>query len=355
VPGHATVGKPGWREIMQFRKSAILALLLAAAAPSSGSAQDAAFYRGKTIRIVISTGVAGGYAEYARLLADHMGAHIAGRPNFIVQSMPGAGGLLAANYLYAQAPQDGTTFGIVHSSVPLTPLWGNKGVRFDTLKFNWLGSLDRTDGMCIAWHTSRIKTWADMLAHEFTVGSSGAGSQMDTYPAILNRLFGTRLRVIAGYKDGTDVYLAMERGEIDGRCGGQLTVIKSTRPQWLSEHKISVPIVIAEKRSAEFPDTPTIMEFVKDEATRQQLELLMVAQNLDRPVMLPPGVPAARVEELRQAFDATMVDEAFRADVDKKNLHVDPVRGEDMAGALARAFALPPDVIAGAREMMGSR
>jgi tripartite-type tricarboxylate transporter receptor subunit TctC len=147
----------------------------------------------------------------------------------------------------------------------------------------------------------------------------------------------------------------MERGEIDGRCGGQLTVIKSTRPQWLSEHKISVPILIAEKRGAEFPDTPTIMEFVKDEATRQQLELLMVAQNLDRPVMLPPGVPAARVEELRQAFDATMVDEAFRADVDKKNLHVDPVRGEDMAGALARAFALPPDVIAGAREMMGSR
>ena len=179
---------------MQFRQSAILALLLAAAAAVDRvGAGRGAFYRGKTIRIVISTGVAGGYAEYARLLADHMGAHIAGRPNFIVQSMPGAGGLLAANYLYAQAPQDGTTFGIVHSSVPLTPLWGNKGVRFDTQKFNWLGSLDRTDGMCIAWHTSRIKTWADMLAHEFTVGSSGAGSQMDTYPAILNRLFGTKL------------------------------------------------------------------------------------------------------------------------------------------------------------------
>jgi hypothetical protein len=216
-----------------------------------------------------------------------MGDHIAGRPSFIVQSMPGAGGLFAANYLYTQAPQDGTTFGIVHSSVPLAPLWGNKGVRFDSLKFNWLGSLDRTDGMCIAWHTSPIKTWADMLAHEFTVGSSGAGSQMDTYPAILNRLFGTKLRVIAGYKDGTDVYLAMERGEIEGRCGGQLTVIKATRPQWLSEHKISVPILIAEKRSAEFSDTPTIMEFVKDESTRQQLDLLMVSQGLDRPVMLP--------------------------------------------------------------------
>ncbi len=176
-----------------------------------------------------------------------------------------------------------------------TPLWGNKGVRFDTLKFNWLGSLDRVDGMCIAWHASPIKTWDDMLRREFTVGSSGAGSQMDTYPAILNKLFGTKIKVIAGYKDGTDVYLAMERGELDGRCGGQLTVIKSTRPHWMTEHKFNVPILIADKRSAEFPDTPTIMEFVKDEPTRQQLELVMMTQNLDRPVMLPPGVPAERV------------------------------------------------------------
>src|SRR5207244_312570 len=123
----------------------------------------------------------------------------------------------------------------------------------------------------------------------YTVGSSGAGSQMDTYPAILNKLFGAKIKVIAGYKDGTEVYIAMERGELDGRCGGQLTVIRSTRPWWLTENKIRVPIVIAEKRSPEFPDTPTIMEFVRDEPTRQQLDLLMVSQTLDRPVMAPPG------------------------------------------------------------------
>ena len=132
-------------------------------------------------------------------------------------------------------------------------------------------------------------------------------------------------------------------------------MIKATRPQWLTEHKIAVPILIAEKRSAEFPDTPTIMEFVKDAATRQQLDLLMVSQSLDRPVMLPPGVPAERVAELRQAFDATMVDTAFRQDVERKNLHVDPLGGEALASALARAFALPGEVIVGAREMMGGR
>jgi tripartite-type tricarboxylate transporter receptor subunit TctC len=337
-------------------RAAVVALALAVAPASTAWAQDATpFYKGKTIRIVISTGVAGGYAEYARVLAEHMGRHISGQPSFIVQSMPGAGGLLAANHLYAQAPRDGTTIGIVHSSVPLTPLWGNKGVRFDTLKFNWIGSFDRTDGMCIAWHASPIRTWADMLAKDYTVGSSGAGSQMDTYPAILNRLFGTRIKVIAGYKDGTDVYLAMERGELDGRCGGQLTVIKSTRPHWLTEKKFHVPILIAEKRNAEFPETPTIMEFVKNEATRKQLELLMLTQNLDRPVMLPPEVPRARVEELRAAFEATLADPAFRADIDRKNLHVDPTRGEDMARALAAAFALPADIIAGAREMMSGK
>jgi tripartite-type tricarboxylate transporter receptor subunit TctC len=313
------------------------------------------FYRGKTIRIVISTGVAGGYAEYARVLADHMGRHIAGTPHFIVQSMPGAGGLLAANYLYTQAPPDGTTIGIVHSSVPLAPLWGNKGVRFDTLKFNWLGSLDRVDGMCISWHESPIRTWDDMLTKEFTVGSSGAGSQMDTYPAILNKLFATKIKVIAGYKDGVSVYIAMERGELDGRCGGQLTVIKATRPHWLTERKFRVPILIAHERSALFPDTPTIMEFVKDEPTRQQLDLVMLTQTLDRPVLLPPGVPAERVKELRDAFDATMADAAFRAEIDRRNLHVDPVRGEEMTKAFARAFALPPEIIAGAREMMAGK
>jgi tripartite-type tricarboxylate transporter receptor subunit TctC len=325
-------------------------------APAQAQAQESApFYRAKTIRIVISTGVAGGYAEYARVIAEHMGRHIAGNPGFIVQSMPGAGGLQAANYLFTQAPQDGTTIGIVHSSVPLAPLWGSKGVRFDTLKFNWLGSLDRVDGMCISWHASPIRTWADMLSREMTVGSSGAGSQMETYPAILNKLFGTKIKAIAGYKDGVAVYIAMERGELDGRCGGQLTVIKSTRPHWLTERKIQVPILIAQKRSPEFPETPTLMEFVKDEPTRQQLDLVMLTQSLDRPVMLPPGVPGERVRELRAGFDATMADPAFRADIERRSLHVDPVRGEEMAKAFERAFALPPEIIAGAREMMAGR
>ena len=335
----------------------ILSLLSALLLPTAASAQTP-FYKGKTIRIVISTGVAGGYAEYARLLADHMPRHIAGPAEF--HRAEHAGRRRAPRRqlsLQRRRRQDGTTIGIVHSSVPLTPLWGNKGVRFDTLKFNWLGSLDRADGMCIAWAH---------LADQDLGRHADASSSPSAAPAPARRwtsirrcstdCSATKIKVIAGYKDGTDVFLAMERGEIDGRCGGQLTVIKSTRPWWLTEHKISVPIVIAEKRSAEFPDTPTVMEFVHGRADPPA----------DRPPddlagPRPPGdgaagdVPAERVKELRDAFDATVADPAFRADVDKKSLHVDPVRGEEMTTALKRAFALPVEVIAGAKELMGGK
>jgi tripartite-type tricarboxylate transporter receptor subunit TctC len=200
-----------------------------------------------------------------------------------------------------------------------------------------------------------VRTWGDLLNKVTTVGSSGVGSQMDTYPAMLNKLFGTKMKIIGDYKSGTDIYLAMERGELDGRCGGQLTVIKATRPDWLTERKIHVPILIAEQRSPLFPDTPTVLEFVRDEATRRQLELLMVTQTMDRPVLAPPGVPAERVKALRDALTAVMRDDAFRAEVERRNLQVDPVGGEDMTRMLQRAFAAPAEVIAAARETMGGR
>jgi len=334
----------------------ILGAILGVALPASGHAQEGVpFFKGKQIRILLSAGVAGGYAEYGRLLAQHMGNHIAGKPDFIVQSMPGAGGLLAANYLYSQAPQDGTTIGLIHSSLPLAPLFGSRGARFDPLKFNWVGSLDRSDGPCTAWATSPVKTWADMLEKQFIVGSSGVGSQMDVYPAMLNKLFGTKIKVVGGYRDGASIFLAMERGEIDGRCGPQITAIRSLRPQWLSERKVVLPIMISERRSEDFPGTPSIMEFAKDERTRQLLRLLIVTQDLDRPLLLPPGVPPERVRELREAFNATVADPAFQADAMRMHLHLDPVAGVDMAKALAAAYASPAEIVEIAKETMGDK
>jgi tripartite-type tricarboxylate transporter receptor subunit TctC len=329
--------------------------LLLAAMASPGRADDASFFKGRTVRILLSAGVSGGYAEYARVLAQHLGDHLSGKPDFVVQSMPGAGGLLAANYLYSQAPQDATMMGIIHSTLPLAPLFGTAGARFDPLKFNWLGSLDRADGMCSVWQASPVKTWADMLEKELLVGSTGAGSQFSILPAMLNRLFGTRIRVINGYKDGGEIFQAMEKGEIEGRCSTQLTAIQSIRPQWLTEHRISVPILIARERIPEFPATPAIMEFAKGDAVRQQLELMLLTQDMDRPVLLPPGVPPERVREMREALFATMADPAFVAQAQAMRLHLDPVRGEDLAGALGRAYALPADVVKAAKETMGEK
>jgi tripartite-type tricarboxylate transporter receptor subunit TctC len=340
---------------MRRRWGLLLGVLLAVALPSSPQAQDAPFYKDKQIRIILSAGVAGGYNEYARTLAEFMGRHIAGNPSFLVQSMPGAGGLNATNHLYTQAAQDGTTIGIVHSTIPLAPLWGSQGVRYETMKFNWIGAFDRAPGVCLMWATSSIKTWQDMLEKTSTVGSSGAGSQMDAYPAMLNKLFGAKIKIIAGYKDGTSIYLAMERGELDGRCGGQMSTIKAMRPDWLSEHKIVAPIVISTTRHPDFPDTPTVMELARDNATRQIIELMTVSQGLDRPVLMPPNTPPARVKEIRDAFKATVTDPDFVAEIKRRSMGLDPVFGEEMTETLAKAFASPPEVIAAAREALGGR
>src|SRR5262249_31422694 len=178
---------------------------------------------------------------------------------------------------------------------------------------------------------------------------------MEISPAVLNKLFGTKIKVIGGYKDGASIFHAMEREEIHGRCGPQMTAIKSLRPQWITERKILIPIMVSEKRNSEYPDTPSIMEFARDEATRQQVRLLIVTQDLDRPVLMPPGVPPERVRLMRDAFNATMADPAFRADIERLRLTLDWVRGEEVADTLARAYAMPADVVAAAKETMAPK
>jgi tripartite-type tricarboxylate transporter receptor subunit TctC len=316
---------------------------------------DDAFYDGKSVRLLLSAGNGGGYASYGRALAHHMGNHIPGKPSLVVQSMPGGGGLRATNYLYAQAPKDGTTIGLIHATVILAPLYGTKAAQFDPREFNWLGSMNNAGGICVAWKDSPIKTWDDMMTKEFIVGGSGAGSQMEVLPAMLNKLFGTKIRIISGYKDGTEVFLAMQRGEVHGRCGGIVTAIKATRPDWLTEKKIVVPVAIASERNPEFPDAPSVMEFVKDDHTRRVLQLVFVPQEIERPFLAPPGVPAERVALLRAAFEATMKDPAFAAEAQATRLEVGYVGAEELSQIIQRAYAMPADVVESAKQAVGNQ
>jgi tripartite-type tricarboxylate transporter receptor subunit TctC len=283
-----------------------------------------------------------------------MGDHIPGKPVFVVESMTGAGGIRATNYLYVNAPKDGTVMGLIHAPAPLAPLLGAKAAVYDPRKFNWLGSINHTYGTCIFWAESPIKSWDDLLTKESIVGSSGAGSEMEEIPLMLDRLMGTKIKVINGYKDGSEVYLAMQRGEAQGRCGGLISSLKATRPDWLPQHKVVLPMILANERVAEFPDIPTVIELAKDDRVRQELQLLFAPLAMERPVLMPPDVPADRVATMRAAFVATIEDPRFKADAERQNLDIDYLTGDALLKVITDAYAMPPDYVAEAKAAMGN-
>ncbi|HEY7301145.1 MAG TPA: tripartite tricarboxylate transporter substrate-binding protein [Xanthobacteraceae bacterium] len=334
--------------------NAILAAVALLAPPIAAASADpiADFYKGKSISWILSAGAGGGYSEYAQVFAPHFSAHIPGKPTIVIQNMPGAGGIRAMLYLDKIAPKDGTTIGLVHSSVPFAPLYGIKGANFDPRKMNWIGSINAATGICVSWTASGVTKWEDLFTKGFVVGGTGAGSQMETMPAMIDKLFGTKIKVISGYKGGNDVYLAMERGEVQGRCGGLKSSIKSTRPDWFPQKKVSVPIQIAMTRDPEFPDSPALAEFAKDEKTKQILELVLAPMGMDRPILLPPGTPPDKVAALRAAFHEAMNDPAFIADAKRANIDIEEISGEKVAQIVAHAYAMPPEVIKAAKEAM---
>jgi tripartite-type tricarboxylate transporter receptor subunit TctC len=325
---------------------------LALAPVASHAATPEEFYKNRQMILIMSADAGGGYASYANAFAPYLSAHIPGKPRIVIQYMPGAGGIRAMNYLYASAPKDGSVIALVHSSVPLAPVYGLTAAKFDPRRMNWIGSINATSGICVAWHTSEVKNWDDLFNKPYVVGSSGAGSQMETLPMMLNKLFGTKIKVISGYKGGNEVYLAMERGEVDGRCGGLISSIKSTRPDWFPQKKIAVPVQIALERDSEFPDVPAVVEFAKDEHTKQVLQLALIPFAMDRPVLAPPGVPADRVAVLRAAFHAAITDPKFLADAKRQQIEVKEISGEKVAELLNAAYAMPPDVVKAANEAM---
>jgi tripartite-type tricarboxylate transporter receptor subunit TctC len=331
---------------------ATLVALVALGTTTASADPIADFYKGKSINWILSAGAGGGYASYAHVFAPYLSAHIPGKPNIVVQNMPGAGGIRAMIYLNNVAPKDGTTIGLVHSSVPFAPLYGIRGANFDPRQMHWVGSINAASGICVSWTASGITKWQDLFDKEFIVGGTGAGSQMETMPAMINKLFGTKIKVISGYKGGNDVYIAMERGEVHGRCGGLKSSIKSTRPDWFPQKKVSVPIQIALERDPEFAESPALIEFTKDEKTKQILQLILSPMDMDRPILLPPGTPPDKVAALRKAFDAAMKDSGLLAEAKKANIDLEEITGEKIHAILERAYAMPPEVIKEAKDAM---
>lgn len=327
-----------------------LAWVCASGVVSADSVSD--FYKDRQVSLILSAGEGGGYSTYGRAFAPFLASHTPGKPNIVVQNMPGAGGIRAMMHFHSAAPRDGSAIGLVHSGVPLAPLFKLNGAAFDPVRMNWLGALTRADAICVAWHTSGVEKWDDIFTKEFIVGGTGGGSQMETYPALLNTLFGAKIKIISGYKGGNDVYLAMERGEVHGRCGGGFASLESTRPDWLQRNLVRTPVLFALERSPDHPEHVPVIERARDERTRQILQLALMPQSMDRPFLAPGGVPPERVAALRAAFMKAASDPQFLAIARSQRLEIEPVAGERVESMIQDAHRLPADVVKAAASAM---
>jgi tripartite-type tricarboxylate transporter receptor subunit TctC len=332
----------------------VLVLLIGLVTPAAAQDDVAAFFKGKTLRLVVGIGVGSGYDINARLLARHMAAHIPGQPTIIVQNQPGAGSLTMTNALYHTGPFDGTVIGASFNGMPTTPLLQPAGARFDPVKLNWLGSTNRETQAMYVWHTAPARVLEDVKSKEIVMGAQAPGSTQFDYPVLANHLFGFKFKVVTGYESTPKIHLAMESGEVHGTIANWST-LKAINPAWITDNKIRILAQWALKKNSELAEVPLFLDQAKTDAERAALELMLARLEYGRPFFLPPNVPAARVEALRRAFDATMKDPAYLAEADKLKIDVDPLTGEAVAALVERVSRTPTDTVARVRAAMESR
>ena len=331
-----------------------LALLLFAGTPAQAQEDAAAFFKGKTLRLVVGIGVGSGYDINARLLARYMARHIPGEPAIIVQNQPGAGSLTMTNALYNTGPFDGTAIGASFNGMPTTPLLQPTGVRFDPVKLNWLGSTNRETQAMYVWHSAPAQVLADARSKEIVMGAQAPGSTQFDYPVLANRMFGFKFKVVTGYESTPKIHLAMESGEVHGTIANWST-LKAINPGWIAEKKIRILAQWALTKNPELTDVPMFLDQARTDAERAALELMLARLEYGRPFFLPPNVPPARVEALRRAFDATMKDPAYLAEADKLKIDVDPISGADVAALVERVSRTSPDTVARVRAAMENK
>lgn len=302
------------------------------------------FYAGKLITVVVGSGPGGGYDLLARLMARHLGKHLPGHPGFVVQNMPAASSLVAANHLFNLAPKDGTTIGLLQRAMITARFLNPSGVRFDVARFNWIGSLNSETGVSLAWHTAPHRTAADLRDRELIVGGM-TGIDPEFTPRLYNALLGTRFKIILGYSGTPAIGLAMERGEVQGIGDWSWSSLKKQKPEWLRDDKVRVLLQGGLRKEPDLPQVPSALELARDAADRQLLELYFTQKTVARPVVAPPDVPAERIAMLRKAFAALASDADFLGEAERSGLEVAPVAGEDVDRVIGLLMSARTDVI----------
>ena len=334
-----------WQGVFVFAAASLGMVAGARAA----SAQD--FYKDKRVTLIVGSAPGGGYDTFARTTAKFWGEHIPGKPNIIVQNMNGAGSLVASNHLYNVSAKDGTVVAAVNPGIATDPLLSPDLAKFDARKFHWIGSPLREIQTAVVWHTAAVQSLEDLKTKELLVAGSGGATEV--FPLVSQKILGLKFKVIAGYAGTKEGGLAMERGEVEGIGGTTWASIKATYGHFLAEKKIKVIIQYGLRRHPELPDVPMLLDLPMTQEQRDELNFVLARQDLGRPYITAPGVPADRVALLRASFVKTMKDPAFikEAEIRKLDIDPEPVSGEELQKLVADIYATPEPLIARLRDM----
>ena len=301
-------------------------------------------FAAKSVAMIIGFGPGGGYDLWGRTVGRHIGRHLPGAPTVTPQNMPGAGSYAAASYIFNIAPKGGSVLGIIARDAALGPLSGATGARFDPTRLSWIGTPTKETNVCVAYHTSQVKSVLDLYDKQLIVGDTGPGTGTRSYPKALNELLGMKFKLVGGFPASSDVFLAMERGEVEGICES-LDSIKIRRPDWIPTRKISILFQGGAEPNPELDGVPFVLDLALTGEQRQALEFLYAGQGIGRPFVAPPDLPPDRLKMLRDAFKATMTDPAFVAEAQKSKLDLEPEDGEHLAVLIAKIYATPKPIV----------
>lgn len=332
----------------------LLLVIAGTCVPPARSQQSVeGFYRGRQMEMIIGYSPGGTYDLYARLVARFLGDFIPGKPTIVPRNMPGAGSRAAVKWVYSVGPKDGTVLATADQSLSVEQAMGDKQVDFDTTKLIYIGNPNADNNTTAAWYTSGIKTIEDAKKRTVVVGATG-GSTSSQYPKAMNALLGTKFKIIIGYPGGNDINLAMEKGEVEVRGSNAWGSWKSTRPDWLRDHKINILVQIGLTKARDLPEVPLLIDLAKNDGDRAIFRLLSAPTTIGRPVFTSPGVPAERVKALRAAFDAMIRDPAFLAAAEKEHFDINPISGEEMQRIVEQIVATPKPIADRLQQIIGA-
>jgi tripartite-type tricarboxylate transporter receptor subunit TctC len=334
--------------------AALLGSALSVASAHAESVEE--FYRGKQIRLIVGNAVGADYDLGARLLARHLARYLPGNPAIVVQNMPGAASLGAANFIGSVAPKDGTVFGSVSRNLPSQAVIGRAALKVDPREFQWVGSSGTNTVVCYVRAASTLRRADDLFTRDLIVGGIGSGSTQSMVPTALQRLLGMRFKVVEGYKGNADALVALERGEIEGLCSG-LSPLRTTHASLIKEGRIRLLLHSGTAPLPEAPDVPSFYDFAKSEKQQKQQQILRFLFSNDdfgRPYFAPPGIPADRLSALRAGFAATLNDPALTAEAVRVQLDMTYRPPEALETFVKELYTTPPDVIREIQEIVPS-